>query len=517
MKSNKEALFQLDGPFPGFRYSIPIALQHLMVMIVGCVTPAIIISNLAGLSASDSTLMIQTSLVAAGLSTLLQLFIGSRLPMIMGISFSYLASMQAIVSGYGLAEIFGAQLVGGAVAFVIGLFVKRIRKLFPPLITGTVVFTIGLSLYPTAITYMAGGEGSPDFGSWQNWLAAIVTLVSVVVLSNYSKGYVKLSAILIGIGIGGTTCWVGLFRITGEELAIIKEPIDLSRGPDAILNMISRHISSLMAQNNVRMEELRGIGMGIPSPVKYQEGYANHPAFMPGWHLLDLKKFFAEKYNCPAFIDNEVNTMALAEFIQRPDRNHHILLCLKAGTGIGAGLVIDGEIYRGENGGGNNVGHIQISGSTALCKCGKIGCIEATASAPAVRQKATEYAKANPGTELWKIFSEEGSISLSAIKKAADNGDKGALGIIKDAGEALGELAGTLTMILDPAEIVVSGQMMQLGPNYLYYIRAKAERISAPWAGYEQNIRFSSMPSSSGAVGAARLCINELFDHNLIL
>ncbi len=202
MKSNKEALFQLDGPFPGFRYSIPIALQHLMVMIVGCVTPAIIISNLAGLSASDSTLMIQTSLVAAGLSTLLQLFIGSRLPMIMGISFSYLASMQAIVSGYGLAEIFGAQLVGGAVAFVIGLFVKRIRKLFPPLITGTVVFTIGLSLYPTAITYMAGGEGSPDFGSWQNWLAAIVTLISVVVLSNYSKGYVKLSAILIGIGIG---------------------------------------------------------------------------------------------------------------------------------------------------------------------------------------------------------------------------------------------------------------------------------------------------------------------------
>ena len=322
---------------------------------------------------------------------------------------------------------------------------------------------------------------------------------------------------VIGIGIGGTTCWVGLFRITGEELAIIKEPIDLSRGPDAILNMISRHISSLMAQNNVRKEELRGIGMGIPSPVKYQEGYANHPAFMPGWHLLDLKKFFAEKYNCPAFIDNEVNTMALAEFIQRPDRNHHMLLCLKAGTGIGAGLVIDGEIYRGENGGGNNVGHIQISGSTALCKCGKIGCIEATASAPAVRQKATEYAKANPGTELWKIFSEEGSISLSAIKKAADNGDKGALGIIKEAGEALGELAGTLTMILDPAEIVVSGQMMQLGPNYLYYIRAKAERISAPWAGYEQNIRFSSMPSSSSAVGAARLCINELFNHNLIL
>lgn len=202
MERNKDALFQLDGPFPGLGYSMPIALQHLAVMIVGCVTPAIIISDLASLSAADSTLMIQTSLVTAGISTLLQLLLGSGLPMIMGISFSYLASMQAIVSGYGLQEIFGAQIIGGAVAFIIGLSIKRIRKFFPPLITGTVVFTIGLSLYPTAITYMAGGQGNPDFGSWQNWLVAIITLIAVVILSNYEKGFVRLSAILIGIGIG---------------------------------------------------------------------------------------------------------------------------------------------------------------------------------------------------------------------------------------------------------------------------------------------------------------------------
>ena len=202
MERNKDALFQLDGPFPGLGYSLPIALQHLAVMIVGCVTPAIIISDLASLSAADSTLMIQTSLVTAGISTLLQLLLGSGLPMIMGISFSYLASMQAIVSGYGLQEIFGAQIIGGAVAFIIGLSLKRIRKFFPPLITGTVVFTIGLSLYPTAITYMAGGQGNPDFGSWQNWLVAIITLIAVVILSNYAKGFIRLSAILIGIGIG---------------------------------------------------------------------------------------------------------------------------------------------------------------------------------------------------------------------------------------------------------------------------------------------------------------------------
>lgn len=170
MDGRKEDLFLLDGALPPFKYSFPLALQHLVAMIVGCVTPAIIVSGVAGLDNASSVLLIQSSLICAALSTLLQLFgitryCGSKLPMITGVSFAYLSSMQAIVSGFGLAEVFGAQIIGGMVAIVIGIFAKKIKNLFPPLITGTVVFTIGLSLYPTAITYMAGGSGNPDFGS----------------------------------------------------------------------------------------------------------------------------------------------------------------------------------------------------------------------------------------------------------------------------------------------------------------------------------------------------------------
>ena len=120
----------------------------------------------------------------------------------MGVSFAYLATMQSIATTFSIAEIFGAQLVGSLVAIVIGIFAKRIQHLFPPLITGTVVFTIGLSLYPTAITYMAGGSGNPDFGSWQNWLVAIFTLVCVTSLNHFAKGMVKLASILLGIVAG---------------------------------------------------------------------------------------------------------------------------------------------------------------------------------------------------------------------------------------------------------------------------------------------------------------------------
>lgn len=197
--NDKQALFELNGKMPPLKYAFPMALQHLVAMIVGCVTPSIIISNMAHLSPEQSVLLIQTSLISAAFGTFLEVFLGAKLPMIMGVSFAYLASMQAIVEGFGIAEIFGAQLCGGIAAILIGFYARRIRKLFPPLITGTVVFTIGLSLYPTAITYMAGGSGNPNFGSWQNWLIAIITLFIVTMCNHFGKGLLKLASILIGI------------------------------------------------------------------------------------------------------------------------------------------------------------------------------------------------------------------------------------------------------------------------------------------------------------------------------
>lgn len=218
--SDSRLLFQFHGR-PPLGASVSLALQHLVAMIVGCVTPPIIIAGAIGLSQPDRVLLIQASLVMSAVSTLLQLFpiggrFGSGLPVILGVSFAYLPSMQAIAaSGGGVSAIAGAMLVGGVVAIIVGLFVKKIRLLFPPVITGTVVFTIGLSLYPTAINYMAGGtantyesvmaKGLPEamvYGSWQNWLIAILTLAAVMLLNNHGRGVCKLAAILLGMVFG---------------------------------------------------------------------------------------------------------------------------------------------------------------------------------------------------------------------------------------------------------------------------------------------------------------------------
>ena len=137
LMDDKRLLFDMDGRLPPLACSLPLALQHLVAMIVGCVTPAIIISSVAGLDSAQRILLIQSSLVCAALSTLLQLFgvtrlCGARLPVIMGVSFAYLATMQSIATTFSIAEIFGAQLVGSLVAIVIGIFAKRIQHLFPP-------------------------------------------------------------------------------------------------------------------------------------------------------------------------------------------------------------------------------------------------------------------------------------------------------------------------------------------------------------------------------------------------
>ena len=197
---------ELNGR-PRLLEALPLAMQHVVAMIVGCVTPAIILAGVTGLEASEQIILIQSALLILGIATLLQLFplgrfCGSGLPVIMGASFAYIPLLISLGSRFDLPTIFGAQLVGGLAAVAVGLFYKKLTRLFPPLVTGTVVFTIGLSLYPTAVNYMAGGVGAEDFGSPRNWLVAVVTLAIVLFFNYFTRGFCKLASILMGMIFG---------------------------------------------------------------------------------------------------------------------------------------------------------------------------------------------------------------------------------------------------------------------------------------------------------------------------
>lgn len=275
------SIFETDG-IPRIQEALPLALQHVVAMIVGCVTPAIIVAGAAGLENKDQVILIQAALVVAALSTLLQLFpigkkyrIGSGLPIIMGVSFAYVPSMQAIADGYGIDTILGAQIVGGVVAVIMGIMVKKIRVFFPPLITGTVVFTIGLSLYPTAITYMAGGSGAPDFGSVKNWALAIFTLVIVTFFNYFTKGICKMASILIGIVCGYLAALaLGMvsFESIGEASWFQFTPTPLYFGMKFdITAIISMAIMFVVGSLEIMGDFTSTAGGGLNRPVQSEE------------------------------------------------------------------------------------------------------------------------------------------------------------------------------------------------------------------------------------------------------
>lgn len=213
-------LYDFYGKRPPVGELVPLALQHVLAAIVGIVTPAIIVANACGIE-EQRPMLIQAAILITAIATLMQLFpifrkIGAGLPVIMGSSFAYVPTLTALSTEYAelqgvdpkvnaFAVVMGAQICGGIVAILFAIFLKRIRKLFPTVVTGTVILTIGLSLYPTAVRYMAGGtaaENDGSFGGLKHWAVALITFAIVVILNNFATGIAKLSALLIGMVAG---------------------------------------------------------------------------------------------------------------------------------------------------------------------------------------------------------------------------------------------------------------------------------------------------------------------------
>lgn len=187
--------------------AIPLALQHVVAMIVGCVTVPIIVSSAAGLSSSDSVLMMQSSIICAGVAILIQSwgfkgYIGAKLPYIIGSGFAFISTMTVIAGTEGVSYVFGATFIGSLVGIVFGLFYKQLHFLFAPVVKAAVVITIGISLYKVAVGYMAGGTSSAIYGSPQAWAIALFTMIATLIYNNWGRGILRTASLLFGLFTG---------------------------------------------------------------------------------------------------------------------------------------------------------------------------------------------------------------------------------------------------------------------------------------------------------------------------
>ncbi len=198
-------IYTLNGKVPMLK-AIPFGLQHILAMFVANIAPIIIVAGACGLGSKDTAMVIQSAMLIAGIGTLVQLFpvwrIGSGLPIVMGISFTF-ASIACVIGGqYGYGGIMGAVLVGGIVEGILGLFAKYWMKLITPIVAATVVTSIGFSLLSVGADSFGGGSSSADFGSATNWILGTVTLVSCILFNIFAKSYYKQLSVLFGLVVG---------------------------------------------------------------------------------------------------------------------------------------------------------------------------------------------------------------------------------------------------------------------------------------------------------------------------
>ena len=203
--ASMDNLYTLDGKVSLLK-SIPFGLQHVLAMFVANIAPIMIVAGASGLSTQEMASLIQTAMIMAGIGTMVQLFavwkLGARLPIVMGISFTFVSVFCYVGPQWGYGAVIGAVLVGGVIEGVLGLFAKYWRKIIAPIVSACVVTSIGFSLLSVGANSFAGGSGAADFGSAQNWILGTITLVCCILFNIFAKGHLKQLSVLFGLVVG---------------------------------------------------------------------------------------------------------------------------------------------------------------------------------------------------------------------------------------------------------------------------------------------------------------------------
>ena len=204
-QASMDNIYSLDGKVPLLQ-SIPFGLQHVLAMFVANIAPIMIVTGACGLTTQEMASLIQTAMIMAGIGTMVQLFtvwkLGAKLPIVMGISFTFVSVFCYVGPQWGYEAVIGAVIVGGIIEGLLGLFAKYWRGIIAPIVSACVVTAIGFSLLSVGANSFAGGVGAADFGSAQNWILGTITLVACILFNVFAKGHLKQLSVLFGLVVG---------------------------------------------------------------------------------------------------------------------------------------------------------------------------------------------------------------------------------------------------------------------------------------------------------------------------
>jgi glucokinase-like ROK family protein len=306
---------------------------------------------------------------------------------------------------------------------------------------------------------------------------------------------------VIGIDMGATHLIVALADFSARVIDEIEIPFDITQGPKPCLAQAEALLTELLEKNDMRLEKVLAMGMGVPGPIASQEGMVIAPPIMPGWDGYPIRQDMEGKWKVPVSLNNDAELGVLGEWAYGAGRGEDHLAYIKVGSGIGAGLLLNGQIYQGATGSAGEIGHLTIDENGPLCNCGSTGCLEAVAGGKAIARQAREIISSGKKTLLSSMGPPE-ELTARDVAAAARRGDLHSQQIIARAGSYLGIAIAGMVNIFNPRVVVIGGGVSQIGDLLLQPIRDTVQRRSLAGAAQVVKINTAILRRRSSIIGA---------------
>ncbi|MET4642102.1 ROK family transcriptional regulator [Streptomyces sp. NPDC006539] len=310
------------------------------------------------------------------------------------------------------------------------------------------------------------------------------------------------AGIVIGVDFGHTHLRVAVGNLAHQVLAEESEPLDVDASSAQGFGRAERLVNRLIETTGISPGKVIGVGLGVPGPIDVESGTLGSTSILPGWTGINPSEELAARLGVPVYVDNDANLGALGELVWGSGRGVKDLAYIKVASGVGAGLVIDGHIYRGPGGTAGEIGHITLDESGPVCRCGNRGCLETFTAARYV----LPLLRPSHGPDL----------TMERVVQLAREGDPGCRRVIGDVGRHIGSGVANLCNLLNPSRVVLGGSLAEAGELVLAPIRDSVSRYAIPSAGRQLSVLPGALGARAEVLGALALVLSEMGDSTLL-
>jgi glucokinase len=320
---------------------------------------------------------------------------------------------------------------------------------------------------------------------------------------------------IVGVDIGGTNLSVGVVPFAGgSPEALQTQPTEAQRGAkfvvDRVVKMIKDSIRQVMETQGCGADAFAGVGIGSPGPLDRKTGTVIGTPNL-GWRNFPLRDLVQNGVGLPATLDNDANAATYGEWWLGAGRGLRTIVGVTLGTGIGGGIVLNGELYHGASDAAAEIGHMTIDSTGRKCNCGNYGCLEAYASGPAIARRAAEGLEAGVPSLLMEMVSDVQKITAETVYEAVVRGDAYATDVLHDTAKFLGVGLANIINILNPEMLVISGGVTRAGEHLFTPLRAEIRRRAFRVSEQACQIVPTALPGTAGVIGAVACFKKEMY------